>query len=352
MTANRYPPKRLPKISVLEIQQFLVSTRTKQHTMPFSNQSGGSLAKALKGQVLAHELEARLDLSKLGQARLPMNIGDMLVADEKQKMLTHIGSASAAAAAAGLVPRTVRDALKLDVSAMAAVEAIAKSDALESLTRMTSAYDFLDEMTKNQLTGSLSDLAKAKEIVPRLEPIHIPHIPRPEDTKLGRAALDTAEQLQAVVRLNSSMVDQITSLTQLFIGDVFPKWQQKLKDDQEAADEARQLAEADAVKRQKEAQVSLDQANQNLKVAKWALIASVVVSLAMTGWQLLVSKNYREQDAVTQAAQQLKSDAMVIKQQEVLEMLSKRLGEVATAKASAVDPKANLATPPKTGLPK
>lgn len=323
--------------------------------MPFSNQSGDFLEKALKGQVLAHELEARLDLSKLGQAWLPMNIGDTLVANDQLKMLAHIGSASASAAAAGLVPRTARDALKLDVSAMAAMDAIAKNDALASLTRMTSAYDFLDEMTKNQLAGSLADLAKVKEIVPRLEPIPIPHIPhfqRPEDTKLGRAALATAEQLQAVVRLNSSMVDQITNLTQLFIGDVFPKWQQKLKDDQAAADESRKQAEADARKRQQEAQVSLDQANQNLKVAKWALIASVAVSLAMTGWQLLVSKNYREQDAVAQATQQLKSDAMAIKQQEVFEKLSKQLDEVATAKAAAVDPKANLATPPKAGLPK
>lgn len=323
--------------------------------MPFSNQSGGSLEKALKGQVLAQELEARLDLSTLGQARLPMNIGDMLMADEQKKMLAHIGSASAAAAAADLVPRTVRDALKLDVSAMAAVDAIAKSDALASLTRMTSAYDFLDEMTKNQLAGSLADLAKAKEIVPRLEPIPIPHIPhfqRPEETKLGRAALDTAAQLQAVVRLNSSMVEQITNLTQLFIGDVFPKWQQKLKDDQAAADKGRQLAEADAAKRQLEAQSSLDQANQNLKVAKWALIASVAVSLAMTGWQLWVAKSYREQDAVAQAAQQLKSDAMVLKQQEVLEALSKQFGEAPAAQASVVGPKVNQATHPKAGLPK
>lgn len=321
--------------------------------MPLSNQSGVSLATTIKEQVLAHELEARLNLSKIGQAQFPLNIGDKLVADETQKMLVHIGSASAAAA--DLIPRTVGDALKLDVRGMAALDAIANNGALASLTRMTSAYDFLDEATKNQLASSLSDLAKAKEIVPRLEPIpilHIPHFPRPEETTLGRAALDTAEQLQSVVRLNSSMVDQITSLTQLFIGDVFPKWQQKLKDDQAAADESRKQVEADAIKRQQEAQVSLNQANQNLKVAMWALIASVAMSLAMTGWQLWVAKSYREQDAVAQKEQQSKPDALAIKQQEVLERLSKQLDEAKAAQASAVGPKVNQATPPKAGLPK
>lgn len=311
--------------------------------MTLSNSKNGLLVEALKDQISAQAIQGlgkgHLDLATMGQMtndhkQSALDMVEKLGKDERNKLLAQAGTV----AAGFLLPQTVSEAMKLN-----ATNGMAGTASIAAAKRMTSAYDFLDDRTKSLLTGGLADLTMAKEVMPRLATFHPPHFTRPEDTKLGRATLATAEQLQEVVRLNFDMVTQVTNLTQLFIGDVFPKWQQKLKDDQAAADEARKLAEADAIKRQINAQSSLDQANQNLKVAKWALIASVAVSLVMTSWQLWVAKSYREQDAVAQAEQQLKADALAIKQQEVLETLSKQLGEAAAARA----PKADIATSPK-----
>lgn len=319
--------------------------------MTLPNSKNGLLVKALKDQISAQAIQGlgkgHLDLATMGQMtndhkQSALDMVEKLGEDERNKLRAQAGTV----AAGFLLPQTVSEAMKQTVSEamkLNATNGMAGTAAIAAAKRMTSAYDFLDGRTKSLLTGGLADLTMAKEVMPRLAPIRPLHFTPPEDTKLGRATLATAEQLQEVVRLNFDMVTQVTNLTQLFIGDVFPKWQQKLKDDQAAADEARKLAEADAIKRQSNAQSSLDQANQNLKVAKWALIASVAVSLAMTSWQLWVAKSYREQDAVAQAEQQLKADALAIKQQEVLETLSKQLGEAAAARA----PKADIATSPK-----
>lgn len=285
--------------------------------MPPKNSINESLVSALKEVKLNQEMRGitkNLDLGTIGQlakghAQLP-----------SQLLQSQVDSA---------VGMLASDPLKMGV--MASARDMAQAARLKQVVG-ASAYGFLDDQIKNQLTGGLAELIRARDMTPPLEPMRLPTFTRPEDTKLGRAALATAEQLQEVVRLNSTMVGQMTSLTQLFIADVFPQWQQKLRDDQVAADDARKTAEADAIKRQNGAQESLNQANRSLKVAKWALIASVFASFLAVGWQLRVAKIYRDEDALAQKATQKASDAFLAKQQEVLEKLNRQLDEAEKAR--------------------
>jgi len=204
----------------------------------------------------------------------------------------------------GLSAGTALDSLKLSVSQGAAKQLL---DAVGDLKK----YDFLDQFTKSSLASQIAGIDALRLKMPKVPeyllkerdfeigPPILP--PRPEETKIGKATLATAEQLQEVVRLNSEMVSHVSGLTEMFVKNVFPQWQQKLANDQAAAQEAQRLAEADTARRQKEAQASLNQANKSLRVAVWALVASVVVTIGATGWQLWVAKQYREEDAKSQA---------------------------------------------------
>jgi hypothetical protein len=205
----------------------------------------------------------------------------------------------------GLSAATTPDSLKLSVSQGAAKQLL---DAVGDLKK----YDFLDQFTKSSLASQIAGIDALRLKIPKVPEyllkerdfvIARPILPpRPEETKIGKATLATAEQLQEVVRLNSEMVSHVSGLTEMFVKNVFPQWQQKLANDQTAAQEAQRLAEVETARRQKEAQASLNQANKSLRVAVWALVASVVVTIGATGWQLWVAKQYREEDAKAQAA--------------------------------------------------
>lgn len=205
----------------------------------------------------------------------------------------------------GLSEDTTPDWLKLSVSQGAAKQLV---DAVGDLKK----YDFLDQLTKSSLASQIANIDALRLKMPKvpeyllteqdfvISPPILP--PQPEETKIGKATLATAEQLQEVVRLNSEMVNHVAGLTEMFVKNVFPQWQQKLANDQAAAQEAQRLAEVETARRQKEAQASLNQANKSLRVAVWALVASVVVTIGATGWQLWVAKQYHEEDAKAQAA--------------------------------------------------
>lgn len=214
-------------------------------------------------------------------------------------------SSKSPAESLGLSVSTALDSLKLSVSQGAAKQLLGAVGDLKK-------YDFLDQLTKSSLATQIADIDALRLKMPKVPEyllkeqdfeISAPiHLPRPEETKIGKATLATADQLQEVVRLNSEMVSHVSGLTEMFVKNVFPQWQQKLANDQAVAQEAQRLAELDTARRQKEAQASLNQANKSLKVAVWALVASVVVTIGATGWQLWVAKQYREEDAKSQAA--------------------------------------------------
>lgn len=107
-------------------------------------------------------------------------------------------------------------------------------------------------------------------------PIHtIPEYrlpPRPEDSRLGRATLESAENSRDVANKMDALVDVVAGLNQTLVKDVLPAWVKKIEDDQQGAE------------------VALCQAASALWWTKWAVIMSVVVTVLATWWQVRVAR--------------------------------------------------------------
>lgn len=134
--------------------------------------------------------------------------------------------------------------------------------------------------------------------------------PRFEETAAGRTAAraasaseESARQLTEVAGLMGTMADGMASLQTVFLSEVLPKW---FRDLEEGGDATR---------------TTLRQAESSLEWAKWALVASVVVSLMMTGWQIWLAREYKlENDA-----QQDRSELLMQQQLTALQELNKEL---------------------------
>lgn len=137
---------------------------------------------------------------------------------------------------------------------------------------------------------------------PRIE------IPPVEKTPMGRAAIaseEAARQLQEVTGLTAAMAAQMAELSQVVVTQAVPELLNKLADDRKAE------------------QRTLEQARDSLRWTKWAVIASVVVTVAVTAWQLWVARAYKlENDG-----QQRTTEALMRQQLETARALNQRLAE-------------------------
>lgn len=97
------------------------------------------------------------------------------------------------------------------------------------------------------------------------------HIHRPEETKLGRATLESAQNSREVARQMVELVDLIAGLHQTMINDVLPAWAKRIQEEQEGAKDA------------------MKQAAAGLWWTKWAVIASVLIAILTTWWQVSVA---------------------------------------------------------------
>lgn len=110
-----------------------------------------------------------------------------------------------------------------------------------------------------------------------------PLIPKYEETGPGRAAARTiavgeesARQLREVAGLVGQMADQMNKLQTMFLTEVLPQWFTNLDENSKSA-------------------------NTSLRWAKWALIASVVATVLMTGWQVWLAREYKIENDTQQA---------------------------------------------------
>lgn len=124
------------------------------------------------------------------------------------------------------------------------------------------------------------------------------YIPKFEDTPIGRAAIaseDSATQLREVAGMVGDMADKLADLHTVFLTKIIPEWTSSLEENSKAMNK------------------SFHNAEQNLKWAKWALIASVIVTIATTVWQIWIAHDYKlendkqEADAVLIMKAQLKA---------------------------------------------
>lgn len=225
----------------------------------------------------------------------------------------------------GSISESARSALTDNMVGMAAIqEALRSTSAVESLRKQ---YSELTDPIGNAFTNSLAASAlkmptgseslrqamekssisnAALEALAKSDPLknwpaepkemglsHIRPIalPDPEKSPIGRAAKageETARQLQEVAGLTAAMAAQIGELSQTIVTKAIPEWLNKIEGDRQSA------------------QATLEQARDSLKWTKWAVTASVVVTVAMTGWQVWLASEYkRDNDEQQEAAMQV-----------------------------------------------
>lgn len=181
----------------------------------------------------------------------------------------------------------VRDSLKL-------------SPAVEAFRKVQEDHD--------RLFGGMANkdlLAQAKILdmpQPRMPELYRPKL---EETPIGRAAIaseDSATQLREVAGMVGDMAYKLADLHTVFLTKIIPEWKTSLEDNSKAMNK------------------SFHNAEQNLKWAKWALIASVMVTILMTVWQIWIAHDYQlendqqQSDSVLIMKEQLKASKELNKQ--------------------------------------
>lgn len=131
----------------------------------------------------------------------------------------------------------------------------------------------------------------------------MPQIPLPENTALGRAALENAQNSREAVERMDRLVEVIGGLNQALVIEVLPAWFKKVEDDQ------------------KQAEQTVIQAGRSLSWTKWAVIASVVVAVLSTALQTWITFNLDSSNSATQKEtmailrDQLSSQSKLLEQQ-------------------------------------
>jgi hypothetical protein len=126
-------------------------------------------------------------------------------------------------------------------------------------------------------------LRKMPEAFPpaSVEPrINLPlRIPRPEESPLGQAALQNAENSRQSVELMRELTQRMALVQETLVVKVLPQWFAQV----ERAQEKAKSDSAEAVRNTKNAVASL-------RWAKWAILASIVATGLATCWQVYVAQ--------------------------------------------------------------
>ncbi|MDP1766228.1 MAG: hypothetical protein Q8K83_04930 [Methylotenera sp.] len=215
---------------------------------------------------------------------------------------------------------TVRDSLKL-------------SPAVEAYRKLQEDNDrLLGGMAHKDLLAQANILETPQHRMPEL------YRPKFEETPIGRAAIaseDSATQLREVAGLVGDMADKLATLHTVFLTEVIPQWVDSLEKNSGAM------------------RITLSQTEKSLFWAKWALIASVVVTILMTVWQIWIVREYKLENDKQQTTsvlimkeqlkasqelnKQLKTDAMQLKEELVkLQQSVGTLNATQSAKLKAV----------------
>ena len=164
----------------------------------------------------------------------------------------------------------------------------------------------------------------------RLDSVRIPNLEaiRPlrfEDSAAGRTAArsasaseESARQLAEVAGLMAKMGEQMAALQTVFLSEVLPEWFRNLEDGARATN------------------TTLRQAESSLFWAKWALVASVVLSVLMTGWQVWLAREYKlENDKQQESSELLMRQQLAAVRELNVQLTRKAADEAALAQGSA-----------------
>ncbi len=214
---------------------------------------------------------------------------------------------------------TLSDRLKVDLGskfeALSAARNALGTTAVEAALRVEQTRTLFHAKTMEGLALPDISVHAALPTTPRYEP---PRIPNFKDTDVGRAATratlaseESAKQLNEVSGIMGTMAEQMAGLQTVFLSEVLPTWKSDLQ------------SSADATN------LTLDQAKSSLSIAKYALVASVVVSIVLAAWQVWLASEYkRENDK-----QQEQSQRLMQQQLDAVQELTKQLRTQAKEKS-------------------
>jgi hypothetical protein len=261
----------------------------------------------------------------------------------------------------GSLSATLKSALGNNLSGLAvARENLNKSSAVEALrqslekqnalfgghsairdAQMVSSTDRLIRSGLNGLErinaglpkGSFSDSEKlALFAEPSISKLDMTHLRPPpfEETAAGQAAARAANASEGAVRqlgevtgLVGQMASQMEKLQTMFLTEVLPEWHTNLEGSAKSASTA------------------LVQAERSLFWAKWALIASVVVTVLMTVWQVWIAHDYNLENDIQQNTSELLMRQQLAASQELNKQLA---GESKLLREELVDFKQSVGT--------
>jgi hypothetical protein len=194
----------------------------------------------------------------------------------------------------------LREAMKLSPAMEAIRKAQEQTNRFEELSGLGHAGTILQNLNKEQenvkkaLSGRHSNSDSEELRKHENNRITTPNLnlnverfipPRFEETAAGRTAARAAEaseeaaaQLREVAGIIGQMSAHVEKLQTTFIVDVLPQWRKELDDGANATN------------------ANLQQAKDSLWWTKWAVITSIAVTLATTGWQLSVARMYKLED--------------------------------------------------------
>lgn len=230
------------------------------------------------------ELSVGAELGDLGSA---VNAAKQAESENREKMLANMRQSIDSSY--GFLSKSVLEKLQgqmvnlVDIrSALCGVN----TDAIKSAMRATESY--ASSLKKsladtNGIESGLRDLHATgieSPLTIKLPPLSMP--PNPEETLLGRAALESAENSRNVAQKMDALVDILSGLNQTVIRDVLPAWFKQVDAGQESA------------------KSKFIQAGKALSWTKWAVKASAVVTAAATWWQVTVAKDIDRENAEQQ----------------------------------------------------
>lgn len=194
----------------------------------------------------------------------------------------------------------IRSSLAGAESLQAALRAAALPD--ESWRKSLAGMDTIDKamrgLNAENVTAQI-ELPRAYDVPKLIMP------PRFEETPMGRATLESVENSRQVAAKMDDLVVVVAGLNQTLVQDVLPAWFNKIEEDQKAAKSA------------------FDQAARGLWWTKWAVIASVFVTIAATWWQVDVAKSIDRENSEQQKRAEAVLREQLAAQQKLLEQQAK-----------------------------
>jgi hypothetical protein len=176
------------------------------------------------------------------------------------------------------------------VARAAVLGGVLEKAALEKV--MGLAGSLHDRVTGDRTGGQVSeeavrmiDRTMASINVERVQTVETPRIhwpSRPENSPIGRAAIESAENSRLLAQRMDGLVAVVVGLNQTLVTEVLPSWITQVERDQKGAKE------------------SFDQAASGIRWTKWAVIASIVVTMLATWWQVSVARDIDRENSVQQ----------------------------------------------------